>query len=405
MLRTPSFLSTWTQERSMKWLVILGLVALSDCLVMIPLTKVKSVRERLREKGLLKNFLKEHPYNMIQNLLSKNSSHVQKFSYQPLRNYLDMAYVGNISIGTPPQRFSLVFDTGSSDLWVPSIYCKSKACVTHRSFNPSHSSTFHHRGKSIKLEYGSGKMSGFLGHDTVQIGQLTSTDQAFGLSKVEIGRTFEHAVFDGILGLAYPSIAIKGTTTVIDNLKKQGQISEPVFAFYLSTDKEEGSMVMFGGVDKKYYKGDLKWVPLTQTSYWQVALDRITWRGKVIGCPRGCQAIVDTGTSMLLGPSKEVAKIHSLINAKHVEKENLIPCNARKALPDIIFTINNVDYPVPARAYVQEDAKMHLCYSTFEDIMDTLNQGEIWILGDVFLRLYFTVFDEGQNRIGLAQAA
>lgn len=48
---------------------------------------------------------------------------------------------------------------------------------------------------------------------------------------------------------------------------------------------------------------------------------RITWRGEVIGCPSGCSAIVDTGTSMLLGPSKEVAKIHSLINAKHVEKE------------------------------------------------------------------------------------
>ena len=110
-----------------------------------------------------------------------------------------MVYVGNISIGTPPQQFSVVFDTGSSDLWVPSIYCKSKACgecpphppcaaptpllgprqahryasplsaVTHRSFNPSHSSTFHDRGKSIKLEYGSGKMSGFLGQDTVRV--------------------------------------------------------------------------------------------------------------------------------------------------------------------------------------------------------------------------------------------
>uniref|UniRef100_A0A4X1VLH3 Peptidase A1 domain-containing protein n=1 Tax=Sus scrofa TaxID=9823 RepID=A0A4X1VLH3_PIG len=348
----------------------------------IPLTKVKSVRESLREKGLLKNFLKEHPYNMIQNLLSKNSSHVQKFSYQPLRNYLDMVYVGNISIGTPPQQFSVVFDTGSADLWVPSIYCKSKACVTHRSFNPSHSSTFHDRGKSIELEYGSGKMSGFLGHDTVRIGQLTSTGQAFGLSKEEISRTFEHAIFDGILGLAYPSIAIKGTTTVIDNLKKQDQISEPVFAFYLSSDKEEGSVVMFGGI----------------------ALDRITCRGRVIGCPRGCQAIVDTGTSMLHGPSKAVAKIHSLINAKHFEKEYVVPCNARKALPDIVFTINNVDYPVPAQAYIRKDANNNRCYSTFEEIMDTLNQREIWILGDVFLRLYFTVYDEGQNRIGLAQA-
>uniref|UniRef100_A0A8D0VAW4 Peptidase A1 domain-containing protein n=1 Tax=Sus scrofa TaxID=9823 RepID=A0A8D0VAW4_PIG len=325
----------------------------------IPLTKVKSVRESLREKGLLKNFLKEHPYNMIQFCLMKNSSYVRKFASHPLRNYLDKVYVGNISIGTPPQQFSVVFDTGSADLWVPSIYCKSKACVTHRSFNPSHSSTFHLPGIFIELEYGSGKILGFLGQDTIRIDKLTSTGQAFGLSKVEISRTFEHAIYDGILGLAYPSLAMPGTTAVFDNLKKQGQISEPVFAFYLST---------------------------------------ITWRGEVIGCPSGCQAIMDTGTTLLLGPSKEdqVSQPLSLFVQQYV-----VPCNARNVLPDIVFTINNVDYPVPVRAY---DASNNLCYSGFNDIMDTLSESEFWILGDVFLRVYFTVFDRGQNRIGLAPA-
>ncbi|XP_020938612.1 pregnancy-associated glycoprotein 2-like [Sus scrofa] len=379
----------------MKWLVILGLVALSDCLVMIPLTKVKSVRESLREKGLLKNFLKEHPYKMIQN---------QKIACHPLRNYLDMAYVGNITIGTPPQQFSVVFDTGSADLWVPSVYCKSKACVTHRSFNPSHSSTFRLPGKNFELKYGSGKISGFLGYDTVWIGSLRTMNQVFGLSQLETGEAFEHGVFDGLLGLGFPSLALKGTTPIFDNLKKQGQISEPVFAFYLST-KEEGSAVIFGGVDRSFYKGELKWVPLTKPNYWQIALDRITWRGQIFGCPRGCQAIVDTGTTYLLGPHAEVDKIHSLMNAVPLQEEYLVHCNARDTYPDIIFTINNVDYPVPAHAYIRKDANDILCYSTFEAMADTLTKSQTWILGDVFLKVYFTVFDRGQNRIGLARAA
>ena len=110
-----------------------------------------------------------------------------------------MIYVGNITIGTPPQQFSVVFDTGSTDLWVPSVYCHSMACgectapaplvlppspflvkqadgnssplsaVTHNIFDPFQSSTFRFSATPIRLEYGSGMVSGFLGYDTVRV--------------------------------------------------------------------------------------------------------------------------------------------------------------------------------------------------------------------------------------------
>ncbi|XP_059961297.1 pregnancy-associated glycoprotein 2-like [Mesoplodon densirostris] len=396
MLRTHSFLSTWTQERSMKWLGILGLVAVSECLVLIPLTKVKTMRETLREKSLLTNFLKRNNDDRSQNV-----AHDSKLSLHPLRNYLDLAYVGNITIGTPPQEFKVIFDTGSADLWVPSTYCDSVPCYKHKVFNPHASTTFRLSGLPVDLTYGSGRMVGFLGYDTVRIGKLVDVVQPFALSKLQFG--LEHAPFDGILGLGYRSLAIQGTVPVFDNLKRRGLISQPVFAFYLSTRKENGSTVMLGGVDHRYYKGKLQWIPVSQPHYWQITMNRITMNGVVFGCLHGCQAILDTGTSLVLGPSKLVTALHTLINAKPISHEFAVPCSSLSRLPTMIFTINGKDYPVPPQAYIRKSLR-GFCLSSFEGGTENLSRSETWILGDVFLRLYFSAYDRGKNRVGLAPA-
>ncbi|XP_032496057.1 pregnancy-associated glycoprotein 2-like [Phocoena sinus] len=396
MLRTHSFLSTWTQERSMKWLGILGLVALSECLVMIPLTKMKTMRETLREKNLLTNFLLNNNDDRSQNV-----AHDPKLSLHPLRNYLDVAYVGNISIGTPPQQFKVVFDTGSADLWVPSTYCDSRPCYTHNVFNPHVSTTFRLSGMPVDLTYGSGRMVGFLGYDTVRIGKLVDVVQPFALSKAQYG--LEHAPFDGILGLGYRSLAIQGTIPVFDNLKRRGVISQAVFAFYLSTQKESGSIMMLGGVDHRYHKGKLQWIPVSQPHYWQITMNRITMNGVVFGCSGGCQAILDTGTSLVLGPSRLVTAIQMLISASPVGHEYAVSCSYVPRLPTIIFSINGNDYPVPPQAYIRKNLQGQ-CLSNFGGGTENMSHSETWILGDVFLRLYFSVYDRGNNRVGLAPA-
>uniref|UniRef100_A0A4W2E7G5 Peptidase A1 domain-containing protein n=1 Tax=Bos indicus x Bos taurus TaxID=30522 RepID=A0A4W2E7G5_BOBOX len=395
MLRTKTSLSTWSQERSMKWLVLLWLVAFSECIVKIPLRQVKTMRKTLSGKNTLNNFLKEHTYS-----LSQISSRGSNLTIHPLRNIMDMLYVGNITIGTPPQVFQVVFDTGSSDLWVPSVFCQSLACATKVMFIHLYSSTFRHTQKVFNIKYNTGRMKGLLVYDTVRIGDLVSTDQPFGLSVEEYG--FDHIPFDGVLGLNYPKISSSGAIPIFDKLKNQGAISEPVFAFYLSKDEQEGSVVMFGGVDHHYYKGELNWVPLIRSGNWIIHMHSISIERKVIACSGRCMAFVDTGTAFIEGPKPLVDNMQKLIGAKPSGSKHYVSCSAVNTLPSIIFTINGINYPVPGRAYILKDYRGR-CYTTFQE--SPLSPSiEFWILGDVFVRLYFTVFDRGNDRIGLARA-
>nr|BAU16179.1 pepsinogen A3 [Cynops pyrrhogaster] len=376
----------------MKWLLLLGLVALSECLVKVPLIKGKSLRDRLREKGLLDEFLKTHKINPGSKYFPDLAAQVAS---EPMTNYMDMSYYGTISIGTPPQDFNVIFDSGSSNLWVPSVCCSSSACSNHNRFSPSSSSTFQSTSTSLSIGYGTGSMTGVLGYDTVQVGGLTVTDQVFGLAYTEAD-FFSEMQFDGILGLAFPSLSEDNATPVFDNMWSQGLLSADLFSVYLSPNGASGSVVIFGGYETSYYTGTLNWVPLSAETYWQITLDSISMNGNVIACNGGCQAIIDTGTSLIAGLSPGISNIQNAIGAyQNSNGEYVVNCNSISSLSDIIFTINGVQYPVPASAYIDQNS----CSSNFQDT------DGVWILGDVFIRQYYVVFDRAANYIGLATVA
>ncbi|NXS60478.1 PEPC protein, partial [Brachypteracias leptosomus] len=143
-------------------------------------------------------------------------------------------YFGEISIGTPPQNFSVLFDTGSFNLWVPSTYCQTPACVNHARFNSSLSGTFSGIGVNYTLRYGFGDVSVALGYDTVTIQNMVIRNQELGLSLEEPTRPFYYLDFDGILGMAYPGVGISGYNTLMQNMLQQNQLAEPIFSFYYS---------------------------------------------------------------------------------------------------------------------------------------------------------------------------
>ncbi|NWX23820.1 PEPA protein, partial [Aegotheles bennettii] len=145
-------------------------------------------------------------------------------------------YFGAISIGTPGQKFIVVFDTGSSNLWVPSVYCSpaKPAVGNHPRFNPANSYTFVSTNDTLEISYGTGSMTGVLGFDVLNVANIEVLNQIFGLAETEPGDYFYYAPFDGILGLAFPSIASSGATPVFDNMMQQHLVDKHLFSVFLS---------------------------------------------------------------------------------------------------------------------------------------------------------------------------
>uniref|UniRef100_A0A8D0B3S7 Gastricsin n=1 Tax=Salvator merianae TaxID=96440 RepID=A0A8D0B3S7_SALMN len=336
----------------------------------VPLKKGKSIRDVMKEEGVLEDFLKNHKLDPAR----KYRFNEYNVAYEPMA-YMDASYYGQISIGTPPQNFLVLFDTGSSNLWVPSVYCKSTACTGHARFNPSQSSTYSTNGQTFFLQYGSGNLAGFFGYDTLTVSNIVVKNQEFGLSENEPGANFIYAEFDGILGMAYPSLAVGGATTALEKMLQEQLLSQPVFSFYLSRLHMSGMTILL-----KCPSPFLRFSIGGQATGW---------------CSQGCQAIVDTGTSLLTVPQQYMGSFLNEVGAQQNQYgQYAVECSSVQNLPTISFTINGVSFPLPPSAYI-----LNVTY------LSSQNGQPLWILGDVFLREYYSVYDMGNNRVGFATAA
>jgi saccharopepsin len=210
----------------------------------------------------------------------------------------------DIALGTPPQTFKVVLDTGSSNLWVPSTECNSIACYLHTKYDHSASSTYKKNGTSFEIRYGSGSLSGFVSQDTFQIGDLKVKHQDFAEATQEPGLAFAFGRFDGIMGLGYDTISVNKIVPPFYNMIDQGLLDEPVFAFYLSSTDDQGSEseAVFGGINEDHFSGKLVKIPLRRKAYWEVDLDAITFGGNTAEMD-DTGVILDTGTSLIALPS------------------------------------------------------------------------------------------------------
>lgn len=318
-----------------------------------------------------------------------------------------MAYFGKLSIGSPPQDFSVVFDTGSGNLMVPGDSCKSEACNNHERFVQASSSTVSEVNcdgsevesgtdpDEVTITFGTGHITGKCLMDKICIGQLCAPG-AFIASTDESEHPFASFTFDGVLGLALTSMAQGEEFSLMSQLTERHIVGKPLFSVFLSDSDRENSEITFGDIKPQHMASDLFWVDVSSPSgYWEVQIDDITLNNKPQSLCEDCRVAVDTGTSQLAGPTDVIEELQKILNVNQ-------DCANYRDLPELGFVIGKHVLNLSPRDYVEK--KGNACDVSLMALNVPPPKGPLFVFGIPFLQKYFTVYDHAHSRVGFAVA-
>jgi hypothetical protein len=202
--------------------------------------------------------------------------------------------------------------------------------------------------------------------------------------------------------MAFPSLSDKHSTFIM-NLKEQGIIPKAMFSVKLSDigDTDHGSRIVIGGLDENYQNDEIRYVEIyAQTGFWLVALKNV-WVGESRIEKSSIAAIIDTGTSFILSPNDEVVEVMFWISkfgsCALIFDELVCQCksdNWNIEFPVLKFQIGDYFFIIRPESYFKRE--------NFECslLIKSLGRKDFWILGDVFLRNFYTIFDMENKRIG-----
>jgi hypothetical protein len=321
-------------------------------------------------------------------------------------------YFGTISIGSPPQNFVVLFDTGSGNLLVPSTLCDDKACLKHKRFNSSISTSvkdiaFSNKPDTpvgddgdrdvVNLGFGTGKVDGVIMKDKVCIGNVCSHVDFVAATDMS-DEPWMTAPFDGVLGMGLPSLSENPAFNTFFRMGKEKAVKNNLFSVFLGATDAEESEITFGEYKKERMASDLFWVPVKKEGFWQVKLDDVTvGNQKMKVCHGNCSVVVDTGTSLIAGPTDIV---NMLIDKLNVSSD----CSNFDKLPNIGFVIQDHIMNLSPEDYVDRNGTSDCGVSLMTQDVDPA-EGPMFILGDPFLRKYYTVYDQGNKQVGFSLAA
>ncbi|CAJ1380592.1 unnamed protein product [Effrenium voratum] len=359
---------------------------------------------------------------------------------------VDLLNNNNSQLGSPAQRFTAVFDTGSGITWVPGSACKSDTCSEHHRFAVGDSKSFEELDPvraDGTIHYGTGQVEYVDGRDTltfcdshsdpgchgVKAKRLKVNSQPFGMSTNQTDYPFRILPFDGILGLA-PSAS---TGSVVHALKKSHALDRNIFGVYLSEDTHRSGSISFGGIEGAHVapKSPLTWHKTQSEQEWTLAMKDILVDGKPLHiCDDRadglCPAVVDTGSSLITGPSGEVEQLLGKVRLKD-------DCSNLSKLPTVSIRLadkNGVltDYPLTPEEYTLKsldevpqtgNSEYLKEFPVLGGSGDTVPEvrprcdpglgvmdvpGRKWVIGDTFLRRYYSIFDDDRGLVGFAKS-
>ncbi|KAI0335307.1 protease [Cubamyces sp. BRFM 1775] len=326
--------------------------------------------------------------------LPPNKRQAEELTDQEAEDY----WTGFIQIGTPGQSFAVDFDTGSADLWVPSYRCTSPQCKSKRKYNPNHSSTSIRRSETFLAEYGDGtRASGSVYSDTVVVAGIEVKEYTFGVAETISEQTAEFE--DGILGLGLPGLMSLPTAPFLYQAMVEEAMENYVFAFKLSKNQSE---LYLGGTDTSLYTGDIEYHPIMEDKgFWQLGNATITVGNTTI--LSNIKTVIDSGTTLVYGPSEDVAKFYeSIPGSKLYDTMNgfyTFPCDAIRS--DVAFNWGGKNWFISAENFSHGQADDGQCIGAIAGI--NLGMGNnVWLVGDSFLQNVYTVFSADDRTIGFA---
>eukprot|EP00931_Biecheleriopsis_adriatica_P100897 TRINITY_DN76133_c0_g1_i1.p1 TRINITY_DN76133_c0_g1~~TRINITY_DN76133_c0_g1_i1.p1 ORF type:complete len:461 (+),score=96.22 TRINITY_DN76133_c0_g1_i1:95-1477(+) len=339
----------------------------------------------------------------------------------PLQD-MSSEYTGLIGVGTNDDgqaqfQARVVFDTGSTNLWVASVLCKESPCKPEdqeRFYSPAKSSTSEeyagpNGGNDIDILFGTGELKGPLNVDTYRVGPMVVDRQPFAMIREMTGDVFSTFEFEGILGLAFPSLSFGGITPFFESVIQKKLLKNNEFSFYFNVDSSQPSALLWGGVDKNLYEGDIVMLPVKTPHYW--ALELLDFRiGKHSLMAKQEKKktnylIVDSGTTYFTAPTNMYDKIQSTLKEAR--------CNSVDNYEPLTYVIRSgedetYELNVTQETYMLRDSADY-CSPAFMKL-DVDNQyGPAMLLGEVFMRHFFTVFSRGSGdvkeaKVGIARA-